>query len=157
MAGYTAQDPQELAMSRYHTRRLMPYSAAQLHAMVLDIERYPEFVPGYQGAAIEQRGEGHINVVQTIGVGPATVRFHSQARYEVSSLIHILAQDGPFKQLEVEWNFCDTDEGCEVEFLVEYHLHGLFAPLLRSWLQLTAPQLLAVFARRAVQLYGAPN
>lgn len=141
-------------MSRYQTRRLLPYRAEQLHALVLDIEHYPQFVPGYQSACIEQRGAGELEVQQSLGLGPAKVSFRSSAHYETPGLIAIQAQDGPFKRLEVEWRFRDVEQRCEVEFSVEYHLHGLLAPLLRGWLELTAPQLMEVFARRAAKIYG---
>lgn len=141
-------------MPHYQTRRHLPYRAAQLYALVLDIERYPEFVPGYQAARIERHNEGMLWVAQSIGFGPVSVKFHSRAEYVPSGHIHIEAQDGPFRRLEMEWRFHGTADGCEVEFCVDYHLHGLLAPLLRRWLQLTAPQLVAVFARRAARIYG---
>ena len=45
---------------------LVPLSADQLYELIIDIERYPEFVPGCTRARIEEQGVGE--VVATLGV-----------------------------------------------------------------------------------------
>ena len=48
---------------------------------MLDIERYPEFVPGYLRAQVLRRGTDTLEVEQSVGVGPATVTFRSHAEF----------------------------------------------------------------------------
>lgn len=134
--------------------RLLPFTAEQLFDLVLDIERYPEFVPGYGRARVVQRGESWLTVEQSLGIGPATVPFRSRAEFERPQHIVVQATDGPFRRLIVEWRFAPEPGGCRVTFRVEYLLHGLLAPLVGGWLELTAPHLLAAFARRAERIYG---
>ncbi len=137
------------------TSRLLPYRSDQLFRLVLDIERYPEFVPGYRRARIVQRGADALGVEQTVGFGPATFSFHSTAEFQVPTRIFIHATDGPFRRLDVEWRFADEEGGCRVSAQTHYQLHGLLAPVLAGWLEFLVPRLLDAFAARAAKLYAA--
>lgn len=122
--------------------------------LVLDIERYPEFVPGYQRAQVLRREADALEVEQSVGVGPATVVFRSRAVFVPLQRIAIHAVDGPFHRLAVEWSFTPQGSGCQVELSVDYELRGPSAPLLARWLKWSAPRLLDVFMQRAAQLNG---
>lgn len=141
-------------MSRHHVSRLLPYTCDQLYALVLDIERYPEFVPGYRAARILHREAQALEVEQSAGFGPLMLTFRSRAEFTAPVRIHIHASDGPFRRLEVTWQFTPHAGGCRVSADTQYELGGLLAPLLRGGLAVFAPRLLDAFARRAAQLYG---
>lgn len=137
------------------TSRHLPYRDDQLFQLVLDIERYPEFVPGYRRARIVRHGDDALDVEQTVGFGPATFSFDSTAEFERPSRIFIRATDGPFSRLEVEWRFVEEAGGCRVSAETHYQLHGLLAPVLAGWLDFLMPRLLDAFAARAAKLYAA--
>lgn len=141
-------------MRRHHESRLLPYTCEQLFDLALDIERYPEFVPGYVRAGVTAGAADTMDVDQSIGLGPACVRFRSRAEFSRPDRIAIRAVDGPFKRLEVEWCFAAEQGRCRVTFAVRYQLAGVFAAPLAAWLDLIAPRLLEAFARRAAQIYG---
>lgn len=141
-------------MSRHHVSRLLPYTCDQLFALVLDIERYPEFVPGYRAARILHREAQALEVEQRAGFGPLMLTFRSRAKFTAPAHIHIHASDGPFHRLEVTWQFTPQVGGCRVSADTQYELGGLLAPLLHGGMGLFAPRLLDAFARRAAQLYG---
>ncbi|GAB4298443.1 MAG: type II toxin-antitoxin system RatA family toxin [Thiohalomonadaceae bacterium] len=143
-------------MSRHSVSRLLPYRREQLFDLVLDIERYPEFVPGYSRARILRREVDALEVEQHAGFGPATFRFRSRAEFVIPERIAIRALDGPFRRLDVNWHFLPQDGGCLVTAETHYELAPLLAPLLQGGLALLAPRLLDAFARRAAELYGEP-
>lgn len=45
-------------MPRHTEQRFMPYSAAQMYALVADVARYPEFLPWNSAARIRARKPG---------------------------------------------------------------------------------------------------
>jgi len=142
-------------MSRHHVSRQLPYTCDQLFALVLDIERYPEFVPGYRAARILRRDAQALEVEQRAGFGPLTIAFRSRAEFRAPARIHIHASDGPFRRLEVTWSFTPEDAGgCRVSADTCYELSGLLAPMVRGGMALFAPRLLDAFALRAARLYG---
>lgn len=142
-------------MRQHRESRRLPYSCEQLFALVLDIERYPEFVPGYRHSRVTRRQPGMLEVTQTVGFGPASIAFRSRADYTEPLHVHIHATDGPFRRLEVEWQFVAEDGGCRVTALTHYQAGGLLASWVDGWLDLVAPRLLGAFAKRAAYLYGA--
>lgn len=136
-------------MVEHRETRLLPHDCAALFDLVCDIERYPQFVPGYVRAQVLQRSDGYLRVEQAIGIGAAVITFHSEAELQRPGRITIHAADGPFKRLVVEWQFTPVGSHCRVEFCVAYQLHGVLAPLVSAWLKLTAPRLLDAFVQRA--------
>lgn len=136
-------------MPVHRETRLLPHSCTQLFQLVLDIERYPEFVPGYLWAQVIQRSDTGMEVEQTVGIGAATVSFRSHAEFTEGRTTVIRAEEEPFRRLVVEWRFAPQEDGCRVEFGVDYQLHGPLAPLLAHWLVWVAPCLLDAFVRRA--------
>ncbi len=134
--------------------RILPYSCEQMFALALDIESYPEFVPGYRSTAVTSTGPQSLTVDQSVGLGPVQQRFHSEAWFERPNLIRIRANDGPFRALEVEWRFAPDPAGCRVDFEVSYRLASAGSFITSAWLGLVAPQLLETFVRRAAQVYG---
>ena len=98
-------------MSQHRVSRLLPYTCQQLYMLVLDIERYPEFVPGYRQARIVRHEVNALEVEQAVGFGPLGFRFRSRATYTAPSYIEVLASDGPFRRLEVRWEFAAEGAG----------------------------------------------
>lgn len=141
-------------MSRHSESRLLPYTCDQLFALVLDIERYPAFVPGYSRACILRRDEAALEVEQCTGFGPLAFTFRSRAEFETPHRISIRAGNGPFRRLDVTWLFVPQEGGCRVTAETHYELGPLLAPVLQGSLALLAPRLLDAFARRAAELYG---
>ena len=141
-------------MSRHHVSRLLPYTCEQLFALVLDIERYPEFVPGYRAARVQRSDAQALEVEQSAGFGPVIITFRSRAEFTAPTHIVIRASDGPFRRLDVTWRFEPESSGCRVSADIHYELAGLMASLLRGGLAMFAPRLLDAFARRAARLYG---
>lgn len=144
-------------MTVHRESRLLPFPCEQLFRLVLDIECYPDFVPGYSAARVLRREAAALEVEQSIGVGPAAVSFRSRAEFEPVRYISIQVVDGPFRRLQVEWRFTPHGAGCRVGFAVGYALQGPLVPLLGPWLEVTAPRLLDAFVRRAAVLYSAPD
>lgn len=141
-------------MPRHSVSRLLPYRCEQLFDLVLDIERYPEFVPGYSRARILYRDGATLEVEQQVGLGPAAFRFRSRAECVALESISIRALDGPFRRLDVIWRFLPLEGGCRVTAETHYELAPLLVPLLQGGLALLAPRLLDAFARRAAELFG---
>ena len=57
-------------MSRVARSVAVPYSAEQMYALVDDIERYPEFLPGCRRAQIHKRTDDYVEATLDIAKGP---------------------------------------------------------------------------------------
>ena len=141
---------------RYSDSTQLPYPCRQVFDLVADIERYPEFLPGWKHSRILDRNDNRLYAEQQLQTGPLVFRFHSTALLEPCSGIHISANDGPFRELHIDWCFTPIDDDhCRV--MVELKLAmrpGLRNGALQLLLVTGSSELLPLFERRARMLYS---
>ena len=91
-------------------KKEIPCSKDNLIKMVLDIEKYPEFVPWCLGGKIHNKNDKgnrvEITADLTIGKSFFNETYKSFVVYEKSSdSIHVKNMNGPLKHLENKWFF----------------------------------------------------
>lgn len=72
---------------------------------IADIERYPDFLPGWSFVAIRRRTEATMDVHQVIRMAGIRLAFESSATLERPTHITIVTESGIFKSSEIEWRF----------------------------------------------------
>jgi ribosome-associated toxin RatA of RatAB toxin-antitoxin module len=130
---------------------LIAQPPARLFALISDVERYPEFVPGCTHARIESRAPHE--VVATIGVRRGALRAQFTTRNELDPdrrvSMHLVR--GPFRLLEGEWLIVPIGEqGCRVELTMRFAFSNpvtavIFEPLFEE----TIGSLMDAFVARA--------
>ncbi len=137
-------------MPEYREKLVQPFDCDDLFELVLDIESYPEFVPGWRAVRVLERGADWLRVEQRIGLGPVRMRFESQATFERPRSIRIESSSRPFRRLCIEWRFAGDADGCRIEFdasLSMLAMNRFATPLL----ELMGSSVIAAFKRRAAQ------
>jgi ribosome-associated toxin RatA of RatAB toxin-antitoxin module len=130
---------------------LIAQSPARLFALINDVERYPEFVPGCTQARIESRSANEL--VATIGVqrGALRTQFTTRNESEPDRRVTMHLVSGPFSVLEGEWLLAPIGEaGCRVELTMRFAFSNpvtalIFEPLFAE----TVGALLDAFVARA--------
>ncbi|MDC0179417.1 type II toxin-antitoxin system RatA family toxin [Candidatus Pelagibacter sp.] len=102
---------------------------------VLDIEKYPEFIPFCIDSKVyETKDEvNEIKIIAdlTIGKRPFVDTYKSDVRYDKKNdSIHVTNIDGPLKHLENNWKFIQKDKLTEVQFDVEFEIKNKFLNLI---------------------------
>ena len=97
-------------MPKASVTRLINNRKDKLIEFVLDIEKYPEFVPFcYDAKIYENKIEGDLTKIiadLTIGKGPFKDTYKSDVRYhKKNDSIHVTNIGGPLKHLENNWKF----------------------------------------------------
>lgn len=143
-------------MRTFTAQHLFSCTREQIFDLVADIERYPEFVPGWLEAHIERREGAKLWVVQAVGVGPFRWRFHSSAALMRPERAYIVTEDGPFEELVIDWRFeREADARCLAHFQVQVAWRSRVLEHLAGTLLAEFPdRVLTAFARRARELYG---
>ena len=104
--------------------RLLPYNAADMFALVMDIESYPNFLPWCQEARIFKRdpGKGELAARVTVGYKIFRERFASLVKYDAQALkVQVTYLSGPLTTLENEWLFTSRGgEECQIDFNVSF-------------------------------------
>jgi coenzyme Q-binding protein COQ10 len=140
---------------RYTDSTQLPYPRRQVFDLVADIEPYPEFLPGWTHARILDRKCNRLYAEQQLQTGPAVFCFHSTALLEPCSGIQITANDGPFRELYIDWRFASVANAqCRLTLEMKLSMKpGLVNGALRLLLEAGSSGLLPLFGRRARFLY----
>lgn len=144
-------------MSSIVHRLTLPYSPEQLFDMVVDIERYPDFVPGWRAVRVQQREPGHLKVDQLVGRGALSLRFATEAWYRRPESIRIRSRGRMLRYLVILWRFTPDAAagGTRLSFRARYRLRTrLFSGLAAKLVESSLEQTVAAFAARAHALYG---
>ncbi len=150
-------------MPQFSTTRRVKHSAANMFALVADVEHYPQFVPLCRSLAVRKRttdGEGREVIVCDMTVAYKLVRetFTSRVTLDRSKL-EILVEylEGPFERMNNRWSFRATGErSSDVEFFIAYEFRSRTLGLLMGGIFDAAFRRFAsAFERRANQVYGA--
>ena len=127
--------------------------------MVLDIEKYPEFVPWcLDGKIHEKTDKGdtiEIKADLTIGKSFFKDTYKSFVIYnKLEDTIHVTNIDGPLKHLENEWFFRKDGDSSEVEFYVNFELKNKILNILMiKSFDLGLKKIADAFEKRAIQLF----
>jgi coenzyme Q-binding protein COQ10 len=153
-------------MKRFRERRHVPHSAADMFAIVCDVESYPKFVPGCGALRVRHRsaaGQGIEVIVAEMEVGFKTIYERITSRVTCNApRLEILVEyiDGPFKFLENRWSFhdesSDPDGGPRsvVDFFIAYEFRNRALGMVISAVFDAVFQKYAdAFVRRAREVY----
>jgi len=101
--------------------RWVPYSAELMYAVVADVEKYPEFLPWVVALRVLSRHENGLVAEMAVGYGGLRERYTSEVRLNPAArTIEVIEIEGPFKTLENRWRFTPNEQGCEVDFCIEF-------------------------------------
>jgi coenzyme Q-binding protein COQ10 len=118
-------------MPKASVKKFIECKKDQLIDLVLDIEKYPEFVPFCVGAKVyEKKEKGNLLLIVgdlTIGKGPFIDTYKSDVKYnKKEDSIFVTNLDGPLKYLENTWHFKEEHNVTEVFFEVDFELKNEF-------------------------------
>lgn len=141
--------------TRLHTH-FLPYKPDQLYDLVVDIEKYPEFLPWCVGARILSQSETEI--VADLGVGYKFFRetFRSRVHLIPKTRIDVEYINGPFHHLNNHWVFQVAPQGgTNIDFFIDFQFRNrFFQSATQMVFEGAFNQMLTSFEKRAHQVYG---
>jgi len=135
---------------------LVPYTPAQMFALVDDIEAYPRFLPWCRRSRVLSRNEDEVRATLELSKGGVEKAFTTCNRNQKDKMIEIRLLDGPFKRLDGYWRFDALGEdGCKISLDLEFEfasrmLDMVVGPVFSQ----IANSLVDAFMKRAVDVYG---
>ena len=124
-------------MPKASVKRLIDNKKDKLIEFVLDIEKYPEFVPFCQSSKVyERKQKGDLTLIVadlTIGKGPFIDTYKSDVKFnKKNDTIFVTNIDGPLNYLENNWKFVEQGELTEVIFDVNFEIKNKFLNILMT-------------------------
>ena len=122
-------------MPKASVRRNINKKKDKLIEFVLDIEKYPEFIPFCLDSKVYDRKEENNQILiiadLTIGKGLFSDTYKSDVRFnKKDDTINVTNLDGPLKHLQNNWKFIENNNMTEVYFDVDFEIKNKFLNLL---------------------------
>lgn len=135
---------------------LLPYTAAQMYALVDDIAAYPQFLPWCKDARVFSRNADEVHAQIHIAHGALNKAFSTTNRLQPGKIIEMRLADGPFKHLEGFWRFDElSNAGCKISLDLDFKFSNKLIELaIGSAFNYIANSLVDAFCQRAKQVYG---
>ena len=140
-------------------KKEIPCSKENLIKMVMDIEKYPEFIPWCLNGKIHTINDkgNKIEIIAdlTIGKNFFNETYKSFVIYEKSSdTISVSNIDGPLKRLENKWFFKEKGNNSEVDFYIDFELKNKILNLLMTkFFDIGLKKIADSFEKRALKLF----
>ena len=118
-------------MPKASVKRSIQCNKSQLIDLVLDIEKYPAFIPFCLGAKVYEKKQKDdflfIIADLTIGKGPFKDTYKSDVKLnKKDDSIYVTNLDGPLKHLENKWYFKEENNITEILFEIDFELKNKF-------------------------------
>jgi coenzyme Q-binding protein COQ10 len=146
-------------MSSATIKKIIPCKKKQLIEMVLDIQKYPEFVPWCIEGKIEDKNESTdlITFKGDLKVGKSLLNetFSSHVSYyKEKDKIIVTNLDGPLKHLKNEWVFKEVNNATQLEFFIDFELKNpILNSIMKKSFELGLNKIAKSFEERAIKLY----
>ena len=147
-------------MPKASVNRSINCSKDDLVSLVLDIEKYPIFVPFCLDAKVhEKKQKGDLILIiadLTIGKGPFKDTYKSDVKFnKKENTIFVTNLDGPLKYLENKWIFKENSSNTDVSFEVDFELKNEFLNIVMTKsFQFGLNKIADSFEKRANELFN---
>ncbi|CAF0768571.1 unnamed protein product [Rotaria sordida] len=149
---------------QYAERRLLGYTAAEMYHVVVDVEKYREFVPWcIRSDILKPVYPNMFKANMEIGFQVVKERYLALVTHQKPTLVKSVCSDGRlFNHLITEWRFLPGIEqeprSCVLDFYVSFEFRSaLHATLAHMFFDEVVRQMVSAFLKRAEKLYGAAS
>ena len=141
-------------------KKIIPCNKKDLFKMILDIEKYPEFVPWCLNGKINKKID-RVDLIEieadlTVGKGFLNQTYKSHVTYyKDKDKIIVSNIGGPLKYLKNEWQIKEVNNNSEVSFMINFEIKNIFYNMLmtRSFDQ-GLKNIADAFEKRAIELFN---
>jgi coenzyme Q-binding protein COQ10 len=147
-------------MPKASVKRLIECNKNQLIDLVLDIEKYPEFVPFCLDAHVyERNNKGDLILIiadLTIGKGPFKDNYKIDVKFnKKDNTIKVTNIGGPLNHLENTWHFKEQENGTEIFFDIDFEIENKFLNIVMTKsFQFALDKIADAFQKRAEELFN---
>jgi ribosome-associated toxin RatA of RatAB toxin-antitoxin module len=143
-------------MKRIARSAIVEHPASELHALVEDIEAYPQFLPWCRDARVRERSAGRTVATLSVGLKGVRYEFSTENCSRLPEAIDMRLLEGPFRCFEAHWRFHALGaHAARIEFSMAYELAGgLVARALAPVFDTIADTMVDAFKRRADQVHA---
>ena len=146
-------------MKTVHKYVLIWYSPHEMYNLVTDVNRYSQFLPWCEHARVVEEHEDGMTAEMGIAFSGVRQTFSTRNLHIPDSEVRMQLLNGPFSQLEGQWNFTPLGDGsqraCKVELTLNYGFdRSALSAVVSPVFDKIASSMVDAFVKRAQQVYG---
>ena len=143
-------------MFNYKISKELNYSAKQMFDLIIDIEKYPEFLPWCKSTNIYNKNSNIFYSDMEIGFNLIKEKFTSKVTVSDSKKIHSEAIKGPFNKMNNLWEIEKISEDkCLITLNVEFDFRSfLLKNIMGKLFEAASTKMIDAFEDRANYLYS---
>lgn len=136
--------------------RVIPFSCENIFDLAADVERYPDFLRWWISARVLERTAGHLCVEQELGLGPARLKFRSDATLDRPRRIDVGSTDAMFHEFALAFTVApQTGLGCRLRIDARLQPKAYLMELIVDQVLTTSvDEMLSAFEWRAQKVFG---
>lgn len=144
-----------MAIREVRRSALVTFSPEQMFDLVVDVERYPEFLPWVAGAVLHEKSEHGLLASLEMQRGGVRERFTTRNAFERPAVMTLQLVEGPFRVLEGRWSFTPIGTaGTRAELEMRFEFANPVASLLfGKAFEQSCSSLIDAFIARARQIH----
>ena len=141
-------------MLKYEETIVTLLSKEELFNLVIDIEKYPDFLPWCVGARIKEKNEKKIIADLLVRFNHLNECYTSLVTFDFPNKICVKAIKGPLKTLINKWEFRSIENGAtELHFAIEFELKSkILDVMMGSVFEKAAKKITVAFMERAISI-----
>ena len=145
-----------MAIREIKRSALVTFSPEQMFDLVIDVERYPQFLPWVAGAELHQRSERDLLASMSMSRGGVTERFTTRNEFDRPAYMTMQLVKGPFRLLAGRWTFTPIGTaGTRVELEMRFEFaNPVISMLFGRSFEESCGQLIDAFIARARQMHA---
>ena len=143
-------------MHSFQETRIMPYKATLIKDIIMDVEKYPEFLPWCNKAKIIEKNDNFLTAELFIvfkGFEESYVSKILTSHEKDTYYIEVVAISGPFKLLKNIWSIKHLENGAKVDFSIDFAFKSRILDILIGMVfSIATEKMIEAFEDRADQL-----
>jgi ribosome-associated toxin RatA of RatAB toxin-antitoxin module len=145
-----------MAIREIRRSALVTFSPEQMFDLVIDVERYPEFLPWVSSAELHEKSERELLASMEMQRAGVRERFTTRNEFERPGYMSLRLVRGPFRLLEGNWSFAPIgDAGTRIELAMRFEFASPVVSLLfGKAFEQSCNQLIDAFIMRARALHA---
>lgn len=146
-----------MAIHEIRRSALVVFSPEQMFDLVVDVERYPEFLPWVATGVLHEKSDHELLASMEMQRSGVRERFTTRNTFDRPGFMTLQLVKGPFRLLEGRWSFAPIGiSGTRIELEMRFEFGNAVIELLfGKAFEQSCGQLIDAFIARARQLHGA--
>ena len=144
-------------MPQIRVTEIVPFTQSQMYQLVVDVERYPDFLPWCVKGRIMERDEKQFLAELTVVFKGIRESFQTLDLLTPESKVEVNLRSGPFRYLASTWTFTPlSPQRTRIEFFIDFAFQSRMKEMLLGpvFTQISK-QMVSAFCKRAKTLFAA--